>query len=259
MLCSETSMSAWTSLKYCPHKRIFTCNESRQLHTASSPARKLGSLHPTIHTSLAPLVVVFNFQTHAKISLFEKLCCEQSVLAFSRKGLEQKKKPDNTFSHQPICVYGDYICEQSSIQAQSPTYTLHGHTMPRHLFLCCEYKTTLTGALSALVESSRWNVYLYIQMAWCHVMSHNVSWTNNVSHFSIRPAALKPPCNLYSHSNTQAPWLQKREPCVTTVKCHSELNPRDIEVSSTSTAVQRVWGQQWQTHEHQRQVVISLF
>lgn len=61
-------------------------------------------------------------------------------------------------------------------------------------------KTTLTGSLSALVELSRWNVYLYIQIAQCHVMSHNVSWTNNVSHFSIRPAALKPPCSLYSHS-----------------------------------------------------------
>lgn len=115
------------------------------------------------------------------------------------------------------------------------TRTLHLHTMHQHLFLSCEYKTTLTGALSALVELSRWNVYLYIQMAWCHVVSHNVSWTNNVSHFSIRPAALKPPSSLYSRSNTQAPWLQKREPCVATVKCHSELNPRDIEVSSIST------------------------
>lgn len=32
--------------------------------------------------------------------------------------------------------------------------------------------------------------------------------------------------------------MQKREePCVTAVKCHPELNPRDLEVSSTSTAL----------------------
>lgn len=78
--------------------------------------------------------------------------------------------------------------------------TPHGHSIPQHLFDCIEYKTTLTGALSTLVELSRWNVYLYIQIAQCHVMSHNVSWTNNVSHFSIRPAALKPPCSFYGHS-----------------------------------------------------------
>lgn len=30
---------------------------------------------------------------------------------------------------------------------------------------------------------------------------------------------------------------EKGEPCVTTVKCHPELNPRDLEVSSTSTAL----------------------
>lgn len=189
-----------------------------------------------------------------------KLCDQQSVSAFSRRGLEQKNKPDNTFSDQLTCLWGLNLWTEALHTHKVPPTHFHGHTMPQHLFLRCEYKTTLTGALSALVESSRWNVYLYIQMAWCHVMSHNVSWTNNVSHFSIRPAALKPPCSLYSHSNTQAPWLQKREPCVTTAKCHSELNPWDIEVSSTSTAVQRVLGgKRWQTHEHQRQVVITLF
>lgn len=30
---------------------------------------------------------------------------------------------------------------------------------------------------------------------------------------------------------------EKGEPCVTAVKCHPELNPRDLEVSSTSTAL----------------------
>lgn len=46
----------------------------------------------------------------------------------------------------------------------------------------------------------------------CHVMSHNVSWTNNVSYFSICLAALKPSCSLCS--NTQEPWLQKKEDLV---------------------------------------------
>lgn len=104
-----------------------------------------------------------------------------------------------------LCLWGLNLWTEA---LYTHTHT-RSHTMPQHLFLSCEYKTTLTGALSALVESSRWNVYLYIQMAGCHVVSHNVSWTNNVSHFSIRPAALKPPSSLYSHSNTQAPWPQK--------------------------------------------------
>lgn len=113
--------------------------------------------------------------------------------------LEKKNKRASLttpFQARPsdLCLWGLNLWTQAlSTHTQSPTYTLHHHTMPQHLFLSCKYKTTLTGALSALVELSRWNVYLYIQMAWCHVVSHNVSWTNNVSHFSIRPAALKPP------------------------------------------------------------------
>lgn len=116
---------------------------------------------------------------------------------FQLEKKKQESKPDNTFSGQTkwLVSMGIKFVNTSSTHThtQSPTYTLHHHTMPQHLFLSCKYKTTLTGALSALVELSRWNVYLYIQMAWCHVVSHNVSWTNNVSHFSIRPAALKPP------------------------------------------------------------------
>lgn len=132
---------------------------------------------------------------HPEETVFVKLCDQQSVHAFNWKKKKQESKPDNTFSGQTkwLVSMGIKFVNTSSTHTQSPTYTLHHHTMPQHLFLSCKYKTTLTGALSALVELSRWNVYLYIQMAWCHVVSHNVSWTNNVSHFSIRPAALKPP------------------------------------------------------------------
>lgn len=155
-------------------------------------------------------------------TLSVKLCDQQSVSAFSRKRLEQENKPDNTFSDRTkwLVSMGIKFVNRSSTHTLTKfhIHTPRRHTMPQHLSLSlsCEYKTTLTGALSSLVESSRWNVYLYIQMAWCHVVSHNVSWTNNVSHFSIRPAALKPPSSLYSHSNTPAPWLQEKW----TVVCH---------------------------------------
>lgn len=132
--------------------------------------------------------------------------CILSLLPAGKKSWN--KKPDNTFSDQT--AWFAPVGLNLWAGTQSPTYTLHGHTMLQHLLHNYEYKTTLTGVLLGLVELSCWNVYLYIQMAWCHVMSHNVSWTNNVSHFSIRPATLKPPCSLYSHSNTQGPWLHKK-------------------------------------------------
>lgn len=121
---------------------------------------------------------------------------------------------------------GITFVNRSSGHTQEHTHTKsHIHTIittrcHNTSFSAASIKTTLTGALSALVESSRWNVYLYIQMAWCHVVSHNVSWTNNVSHFSIRPAALKPPSSFYSHNNTQAgSTAGKRR----TLCCHSEV------------------------------------
>lgn len=132
--------------------------------------------------------------TQRKLFLWSSVINSLSMLSIGKKN--KRASLTTPFQARPsdLCLWGLNLWTQAlHTHTQSPTYTLHHHTMPQHLFLSCKYKTTLTGALSALVELSRWNVYLYIQMAWCHVVSHNVSWTNNVSHFSIRPAALKPP------------------------------------------------------------------
>lgn len=88
---------------------MFTCNEGHCLFTCQKVGEHLSDQDAPL---LMYLLVRFflwpvDFRLVLKISLFVKLCDQQSVSAFSRRGLEQKNKPDNTFSDQLTCVCGD--------------------------------------------------------------------------------------------------------------------------------------------------------
>lgn len=146
--------------------------------------------------------------------------------------------------------------------AHTPT---HSGAMQSHntSFLRRKYKTTLTGALSALFRSCPLMSNCHAEMftftyKWpgvmlCHIMFHG-QITCPISQSALQ---LLSPLVASIATTKNHDCRKKGEACVPAVKCHPELNQRDLEIISSSTALVCHW-ETLTNIKQRRKVVITL-